>query len=66
MGGEDIKYEKNPISNIFYADIDVHIRKLIAEFPSDGIKCIENCKHIVKKWPFLTKVYMTEFSGSHT
>ena len=42
IGGEDIKYfSRKAIGNIKHANIDVHIRRLVAEFPSDGIKCIE-------------------------
>ena len=41
VGGEDIKYfSKKSIRNILHANIDVHTRRLIAEFPVDGIKCI--------------------------
>ena len=32
---------KRVIRDILHANIDVHSRKLIAEFPADGIKCIE-------------------------
>ena len=40
--GEDIKYfEKGAIGNILHANIDVRIRRLIYDFPVDGIKCIE-------------------------
>ena len=43
IGGDDIEdFAKNAIRNILHSDIDVHIRRLIAEFPMDGIKCIEN------------------------
>ena len=43
IGGDDIieDYAKKAISNLLYANIDVHIRILIAQFPKDGIKCIE-------------------------
>ena len=42
IGGDDIEdYAKNTIRNIFHANIDVHSRRLISEFPMDGIKCIE-------------------------
>ena len=42
IGGENIKeFLKNAIRNILHANIDVHSRKLISEFPGDGIKCIE-------------------------
>ena len=39
--GKDIKYYvKKEISNLLYANIDVHSRMLISEFPGDGVKCI--------------------------
>ena len=39
IGGDDIEdYSKKAIGNILYADIDVHSRRLIAEFAKDGIK----------------------------
>ena len=43
IGGDDVieDYTKKAIINILHANIDVHIRILIAEFPKDGIKCIE-------------------------
>ena len=43
IGGDDIieDYAKNAIINLLHANIDVHIRKLIYDFPKDGIKCIE-------------------------
>ena len=43
IGGDDVieDYAKKAIINILYANIDVHRRRLIAEFPKDGIKCIE-------------------------
>ena len=42
IGGDDIEdYAKKAIRNILHASIDVHSRRLIAEFPGDGIKCIE-------------------------
>ena len=41
-GGDDIEYySKKAIRNILHANIDVHSRSLISEFPVDGIKCIE-------------------------
>ena len=49
IGGEDIEdFEKKAIRNILCANIDVHSRRLIAEFPVDGIKCVKNCNHIVQ------------------
>ena len=32
---------KKAIINLLHANIDAHSRRLIAEFPKDGIKCIE-------------------------
>ena len=40
--GENIKdYEKMAIRNILHANSCVHSRRLIAEFPDDGIKSME-------------------------
>ena len=43
IGGDDIieDYAKEAIRNLFHENIDVHSRRLISEFPRDGIKCIE-------------------------
>ena len=43
IGGDDIveDYAKKSIRDLLHANIDVHSRRLIAEFPKDGIKCIE-------------------------
>ena len=39
IGGEEIKgFGKNSIRNILHANIDVHSRRLIADFLMDGIK----------------------------
>ena len=41
IGGEDIEdFAKKAIRNILHANIDVHSRRLISEFPADKIKCI--------------------------
>ena len=43
IGGDDIEYNAiNSIGNILHANINVHSRRFIAEFPIDGIKCIKN------------------------
>ena len=44
MGGDDFikDYSKKAIRNLLHANIDVHSRRLIAEFPKDGVICIEN------------------------
>ena len=46
IGGDYIieDYAKKAIGNILHSNIDVHSRRLIAEFPRDGIKCIEKLK----------------------
>ena len=41
MEGNIIEFVEKAIRNILHANIDVHSRRLIAEFPLDGIKCIE-------------------------
>ena len=41
-GGDDVKdYVKQAIRNLLHANSDVNSRRLIAEFPKDGIKCLE-------------------------
>ena len=45
IGGDDIEeYAKINIRNLLHANIDLHSIRLIAEFPMDGIKCIEKLK----------------------
>ena len=43
IGGDYVieDYAKKYIRNLFYANIDVYSRRLISEFPKDGIKCID-------------------------
>ena len=42
IGGENIKeFAKKSIRENWHANIDVHSRILISEFPGDGIECIE-------------------------
>ena len=43
IGGDDVieDYAKKAIRNLLHSNIDVHSRRLIAEFPKYGIKCIE-------------------------
>ena len=67
IGGDDIEnYAKKAIRNILHANIDVHSRRFIAEFPIYGIKCIGNCNNIVQTWLFLKKVDMIGlFNRSH-
>ena len=49
MGGGNMKdYAKQAIRNLLHANSYVHSMRLIAEFLKDGIKCLENCSHIVQ------------------
>ena len=43
IGGDDVieDYFKKAIRKLLHGNIDVHSRRLIAEFPKDEIKCIE-------------------------
>ena len=43
IGGNDVieDYEKKYIRTLLHANIDVHSRRFIADFPKYGIKCIE-------------------------
>ena len=43
IGGDDVieDYAKKAIRNLLHANIDVHSRRFISEFPKYGIKCIE-------------------------
>ena len=48
-------YAKNAIRNLFHANIDVHSRRLIYEFPKDGIKCIEKLQSHFANMAFADK-----------
>ena len=43
IGGDDVieDYAKKAIRNLLHANIDLHSRKLISEFPKDGNKCLD-------------------------
>ena len=43
IGGDDVieDYAKKAIRNLLREKIDLHSRRFIAEFPKDGIKCID-------------------------
>ena len=42
LGGRNLKdYAKMAIRNLLHANSCVHSRRLIAEFPDDGIRCIQ-------------------------
>ena len=57
IGGDDvIKYDaKEAIRNLLHANIDVHIRILIAEFPKYGIKCIKKLQSHCANMTFADK-----------
>ena len=47
--------QKKAIRNILNANIDVHSRRLIVEFPKDGIKCIEKLQSHCANMTFADK-----------
>ena len=57
IGGDDFieDYAKNAIRNLLHANIDVNSRILIAEFPKDGIKCIDNLQSRCSNMTFANK-----------
>ena len=56
IGGEDIKYYvKKEIMNLLHENIDVHSRRLISEFPVDGVKCISNLQSHCENMNFSEK-----------
>ena len=68
IGGDDIieDYFKKAIRNILHANIDVHSKRFIAEFPKHGIKCIEKLQSHCANMIFPEKVDMTGlFNKSH-
>ena len=67
IGRDDIEdYAKKSIRNILHANIDVHSKRLIADFTIDGIDCIEKLQSHCADMTFSEKVDMTGFiSKSH-
>ena len=64
MGGGGVKdYSKQAIRNLLHANSDVHSRRLIAEFPKDGIKCLEKLQSHCANMTFQIKVGMIELSS---
>ena len=57
IGGDYVieDYAKNAIRKILHANIDVHSRRLIAEFPKYGIKCIEKLQSHCSNMTFADK-----------
>ena len=65
IGGDDVEdYSKKAIRNILHANIDVHCRRLIAEFPKDGIKCIEKLKSHCANITFADKSRYDRVTGA--
>ena len=58
IGGDDVieDYAKKAIRNLLHANIDVHSRRLIAEFPKYGIKCIEKLQSHCANMTFSDKI----------
>ena len=55
-GDDDIEdYAKKAIRNILHKNIDLNSRRLIAEFPKDGIKCIEKLQSYSANMNFADK-----------
>ena len=67
IGGEDIvDFSKKSIRNILQDNIDAHSRRLISEFPVDGIKYIDKLQSHCANMTFADKsIYDRVFSNSH-
>ena len=56
IGGDNVKYYvKHAIRNLLHANSDVHSRILIAEFPKDGIKCLDKLQSHCANMTFADK-----------
>ena len=56
MGGRNVKdYAKQAIRNLLHANSCVHSKILIAEFPEDGIKCLEKLQSHCANMTFADK-----------
>ena len=63
-GGGNVKdYEKQAIIKLLHANSDDHSRRLIAEFPKYGIKCLEKLQSHCANMNFSVKVGMIELSS---
>ena len=69
IGGDYIieDYARKAIRNLLHENIDVHSRRLIAEFPKDGIRCIDKLQSHCAKMTFSGKsrYYMTFQQVTH-
>ena len=62
IGREVIKYcVKKAIRNLLHANIDVHSRRLISEFPVDGVKCISKLRSHCANMTFSDKSIYDRF-----
>ena len=68
IAGEDIKYfVKESIRNILHANIYIHGRRLIAEFPGDGLKYIAKLQSHCANMIFTEEIrYDRIYSKAHT
>ena len=68
IGGDDVikDYSKNAIINLLHANIDVHSRRLIAEFQKYGIKCIEKLQSNFANMTFSEKSRYDRTFTNHT
>ena len=57
IGGNDVieDYAKKANRNLLHANVDVHSRRYIAEFPKDGVKCIEKLQSHCANMTFADK-----------
>ena len=63
IGGEYIKYYvEKAIMNLIHANIDVHIRRLIAEFPGNGVNFISKLQSYCANVTFYEKLDIIGFS----
>ena len=57
IGEDDIieDFARKPIRNLLHVNIDIHNKRLISEFPKDGIKCIEKLQSHCANMTFADK-----------
>ena len=58
-GGVIEYYAKKVIRKLLHANIDLHSRRLVAELPKDGVKCLEKLQSNCANTTFSDKVDMT-------
>ena len=55
LGGNVKEYAKQALRNLLHANSDMHSRRLIAEFPTDGMKCREKLQSHCANMTFADK-----------